>query len=311
MRLNQIRATLIAIRGKLTIRAVGLGGGSTRVENFTAALEAATHVRAAGILQDVCDRIIAEPFTLAVNDVIVVDQSTYNAFNSALNELRQKSSQLADVLELVLQPQSSESMSFKLPDSSDLSDVGQTLAQMDKMLQQLVLHPSIGGSVRLENFDRGSLWVDIFLGTSAALTVLLSLVKLYYKAKDLSVVHKTKLAVFDDVKGAVDLRNTFRDALEKQVKEQEESHVQSLLEKFGLGDDHEYRGRFTFAKKELFALLDKGLEIHPALLDSTPPDVVLIPGTKGLLNWSPPPLESGSTEPDPSEPEDGAASKGD
>lgn len=267
MRLRQVQATLREAIGKLQVRYEEIGG-NVRLTGWKEAHSGVEQIKAAGILKNIVGAVLAvDVVTQSVQDPIVVSVDIGRAFNNALTELRQRATTLLKALDETLPEESEESVSFKLPDSSSLQEVSKDLDRLETILSQIVVNDYLKGEVRLLNFDRGSNWIEVYLGSIVAVKFLGGLVRIYFEIRQRQIQLRTLEAAADDLVSDVDLRKKLREntikRLEEEYETKMETHIQNTSEI--PTNDHEYKARVKVSMHMLGEMLNRGLEIHPAL----------------------------------------------
>lgn len=158
-----------------------------------------------------------------------------------------------------------ESISIKLPNVKDFDSLSKAAADFHKVLSQTILSEEIGGKIEIKNVENGSIWLDVFLGTSAAISLVggltWSAAVVYKKLQEGRILEKQVKAL--DIKNASlkEIQEKQKELL-NQVIEVEANHLHS--ENFS-SKDHEQVERLKHSIRLLAELLDKGAEVHPAL----------------------------------------------
>jgi hypothetical protein len=163
--------------------------------------------------------------------------------------------------------QTEECVYIKLPTSDSLSRIASLLQQLEKLIGQLVFHPRINGVVQLRSWEKGSLWIELFLGGAAA-------VGLVGSAAWASAVIRRKIlegnAVAEHIR-SLKIANDAKEAVQKGHSElidaTVEMEVANIYDAYFEGDDSpETRQRISHVIREFADLIGQGCEIHPALL---------------------------------------------
>lgn len=102
--------------------------------------------------------------------------------NLNLNEGRKLKTQIDDLVRMVQSVAKSidqiggnteeNSVSIKLPDVKDFEDLSKFSSDFHKILTQSIVNEEIGGEVRIDSVENGSIWLDVYLGTAAAVSLI-------------------------------------------------------------------------------------------------------------------------------------------
>jgi hypothetical protein len=174
-------------------------------------------------------------------------------------------------------------ISVKLPKLNDLEGLANAANIFHKIFSQAIINDKINGEIKIDNVENGSIWLDIFLGTTAAVTLIGNIVwsaaVIYKKIQEgrMFAEHVNSLKIKNE--SLEDIRVAQQITIDLMI-ESEAKHIFS--ENFG-GDDNEQIERLKNSIKLLSDQIDKGAEIHPAL--SAPEDVKnLFPKTENFLS---------------------------
>jgi len=189
----------------------------------------------------------------------------YTDFKTAVSTLRTKAELLLDAIRSLLPPDDANLVSFRLPDEQDLDNIASTMRELQTVLSQAIVNPAIDGDARVVSFDRGSNWIDIIVGSAAAVTVIGQLLRLItsFQMKQVEIAGKR------EVVRNLALQNDFVQAAERTLEQELATYlddgVKQIATTAGVKDDNEYRERLKFSIKTLSELITRGLEVHPSL----------------------------------------------
>jgi uncharacterized membrane-anchored protein YhcB (DUF1043 family) len=124
----------------------------------------------------------------------------------------------------------------------------------------------------VKSWQPGSLWLDIYLGSAAAVSLVGGMV---WSA---AVIRKkqAEARILDNIADSMEIKNEMLDGVRKGIEE----HIQMVVESeainlfshnFDAGDNREQIERLKMGIKDLAGLIEKGAEVHPAL---TAPETV-------------------------------------
>jgi hypothetical protein len=155
---------------------------------------------------------------------------------------------------------------LRLPKSDDLPALTQQLNIFQKILEQTILDPKIGGKMAVKSVDNGSFIIQLGLGSITAVTVVGSLTwaaAVVYKKYQEALLVKLHVE-------SLEIRN---EAL-NDIKEAQKKLLSGIvtaealhLEKETYGEENPERlERIKHSIEMMQGLLEKGAEVHPALM---------------------------------------------
>lgn len=211
-----------------------------------------------------------------------IDSSTYSSFMSQYNSIRIKCNAVLKAINQAIPDQDENSISVKLPPINNLSELSKFTSDIDKALNQAIANDYIKGQVQLQNFDSGSYWFEIILGSQTALAFVGSLV---WSA---AVIRKKKYEgdLLKQRVRSLEIKNDALADLEKglddQLKMACETEAKILLDQNKIsGYDNEFLERIKLSIGVMANLLMQGAEIHQPI--NAPEEVKnLFPDYKNL-----------------------------
>lgn len=187
-------------------------------------------------------------------------------FDHLIKQLKASCVSFLEALDNALPKQDENSISVKLPNYNNLADLSEFVQKFNTILQQSLTNKYIDSKIELQNFDNGTLWIEIFLGGTLAVTFFSSL------AWAAAVVRKKIFEgdiLLQKAKGLKLKNESIEDIIaanKKQLELLTEAETINLINQIPEAkDDHEYLARLKNSIKMLAELIDKGTEIHPAL----------------------------------------------
>ena len=153
----------------------------------------------------------------------------------------------------------------RLPHAEDMEEVIGFLSTIHRAFAANVINSKIEGRTSITSWQPGSLWLDVYLGSAAAVTLVGGMV---WSA---AVVRKkqAEAKIFERIADSMEIKNQMLDGVRQGV----EDHIQMVVESealnlashnFDEGDNHEQVERLKMGIKDLASLIEKGAEIHPA-----------------------------------------------
>ncbi|WP_062060532.1 hypothetical protein [Cellvibrio sp. OA-2007] len=109
------------------------------------------------------------------HDTLKLESSEGRNIYQTSNYLVNSASSLSIVFEKLLPPTCEESISVKLPDPGNFDDLIKNMSILQTSLSQVVVHKDIDGYVNINNWEHGSYWIELILGTQAAVAVVSSI----------------------------------------------------------------------------------------------------------------------------------------
>lgn len=182
-----------------------------------------------------------------LDNLIVIVRSLYNSFKKIGGKL------------------SMNSISIKLPKITDFEDLSKFSSDFHKVLTQAIVNDKIKGQVRIDSVENGSIWLDVFLGTSTAVTLIGSLTwsaaVVFKKMQEGRIVeqHVKSLQIKNDSIKEIQLKQ--KESLNLMMQ----AEAKALFSENFEGSDNEQIERLKLSIKMLSELIEKGAEVHPAL----------------------------------------------
>lgn len=199
-------------------------------------------------------------------DIVETDYQTSVELYRLAKYLTDSSLSLLLVFKKVLPTSNQNSICIKLPEPSNFEDLVKTMSTLQKSISQVVVHKEIEGSVNINNWEFGSFWIDLFLGTQAAVALVSSI------AWSAAVISKkfNENKILEMSIRAMDIKNeSLEDILssQKQMTHQLiENETNLVLKKHFTDNDPEHYKRVEFTIKSFAKLIQEGAEVHPSLL---------------------------------------------
>lgn len=240
-------------------------GADFVVSDFHDAIEAILNMKNISFLRkDIMNIQSIEDIFYNRNERVIVNNSMFSAFTHALDTIRLKCHVALDMLSDVLPEQDEFSASIKLPNYTTLAELAEFFSKIDKIFNQTFTHENIETIPKLQNFDSGSFWVEIVVGTTA----LTFLVSMTWAA---AVVRKKLLEgdLLEQQVRSYELKNdameALKDGFKKSLDTVVEVETRNLLNNSNIDYDNEYLERAKYSVKALGELLYQGAEIHTAI----------------------------------------------
>jgi hypothetical protein len=216
------------------------------------------------------------------DDAITLQLAEGRQIHQEIENLRKILISLNKTLTSVVGEIKENSISIKLPDTKDFEDLSKTSAIFHTILSQSIINDQINGEVKIENVENGSIWLDIYVGSAAAVTLLGGLgwagAVIFKKIQEGRIIQEHVKSLEIKNESLQEIQMAQKKALDLMI-ESEAKHIHS--ENF-TGGNPEQIERLKHSIKLLAEQIDKGAEIHPAL--NAPESVKnLFPDTKNLI----------------------------
>ncbi|WP_342543341.1 hypothetical protein MHH33_07100 [Paenisporosarcina sp. FSL H8-0542] len=200
------------------------------------------------------------------SDRVLVDNEGLNSLIKIVNTMRVKVIAVIQALKESIPNQDENSVSIKLPPYTDLSQVSTFVKDIDKILNQSLIN-EYKSTVRFQNFDTGSSWIEIVLENQASVLFLGRMITSAYnflQNQYLQLKQSQHTITALEIDSAA--KQLVLKALEDNIKTQSRLNAKLLMDEFDInGNQNEYHGQLSHSIQKLAELLHKGTEIHTAL----------------------------------------------
>lgn len=190
-----------------------------------------------------------------------------NSFVTTLKSLIQKVQTIIDLGDSMGFEEFNSGFDIKIPPNLTLKEVGNCIADIDKVLNQCPYLNSEGESIQFKNVDVGSTWLTfltVCTGSTIILANLAKIVDVCVKIASHIVTVKSQITQYKTlnlqnelIEGLISTQNTIQDALVEKYCQELQSSISSL--------DPEENGRLTLTLDILSDWMSKGMEIHSAI----------------------------------------------
>jgi len=218
------------------------------------------------IYQDEIESLRISSLYKTTSDTLEIKKTVANQIYSISKYLIDSATALKLVFNKLLPKSNEQSISIKLPEPSDFEALNKTMAILHKTISQIIVNDTIKGNTKINNWEHGSFWIELILGTQAAVGLVASV------AWSAAVISKkfNENKVLEQTVRAMELKNdSLNDILEKQkimTTSLIENEAQAILDKNFTNDDFEQLERLKSSIKTFATLIQDGAEIHPSLV---------------------------------------------
>jgi hypothetical protein len=113
--------------------------------------------------------LLDSPLYGTTQNVVTVSGKVFPAIQGAADQVVLGGSALKELLPSVVgEMDNGLSIAVKLPEPADLQDLTGVLEDLEQAITQVVVNPTIEGQVKVSGWEKGSYWIDIYLGSAAA-----------------------------------------------------------------------------------------------------------------------------------------------
>lgn len=215
---------------------------------------------------------------------VIINQKDYSLIFPRIAYIKEGLIHLTALLDEVIETQKPETISIKLPKVNNLSDLEKVIKDLNQIFSQTILHKKIKGSIEIKNFDSGSLWLEIFVGCSAALQLIAGLVwsgsVIYKKMQEGHIFNEYAKSIKIKNESIKDIQEKQKEMLDLVVKAETENIYNNFYKEKEI--DNEQMARLNNSLKLMADLIHRGTEIHTAL--SSPENVSnLFPDYKNMV----------------------------
>jgi|GEM_PF-2686303 len=178
MRLSEIRKIILENIDLLTYTAgaPNTSNGQTAIHNIAIAVDAIERLSQLTFLTPSIDRLrsLGNIYNSRMPTISVPTGESQN-FDKILTEFREQCSNIIALANEVTPPIEEETISIKLLETANISDVKKLVVALDEITSQTSNLPNIEGSARFAGFESGTDWIILSV-TGAALAKFLNLI---------------------------------------------------------------------------------------------------------------------------------------
>ena len=211
----------------------------------------------------------------AVGDVVLLQQDAAQLIVSVTQQVTVTVSSLISAIRMIGIPDESPlSVSIKLPPASTVDELISVL----KVFQQGIDRPIIdltGNGTQLAGFDRGSFWIELTVGSAIGFRIITKLLDVIKKYR----IDRMEVDYANEILRSKKIQNNHLAAVQSATQSQldilAQSYAKEVVDDYFSGQAekeekhqaqlNETRVAIANSIKEFDRLIDKGLEIHPAL----------------------------------------------
>lgn len=237
----------------------------THFKNLIGLRKAINKLETTGLLTEEVKMLRSTAIFTTNKDIVTLNTAEAKQLKVKLDNLIRLVGSLNSSFEEIGGEVNENSISIKLPKITDFEDLSKFSSDFHKILTQAIVNDEINGQVRIDSVENGSIWLDVYLGTTAAVTLIGSLTwsaaVIFKKIKEGQLIeqHVKSLKIKND--SLKEIQEKQKQALDLMI----DAEAKSLYDESFEGNDNEQIERLKLSVKMLSSLIEKGAEIHPAL----------------------------------------------
>ena len=141
----------------------------SKLKNFRNAI---SKLETTKLLTNETDNIRKSAIFITNNDTTILNSTEGNKLKLQTDNLIKLVKSLNDTFEKLGGEVNDNSVSIKLPEVTDFDDLSKFSSEFHKVLNQSIVNEQINGQVRIDSVENGSIWLDVYLGSAAAVTLI-------------------------------------------------------------------------------------------------------------------------------------------
>ncbi|MCY8202023.1 hypothetical protein [Bacillus subtilis] len=154
------------------------------------------------------------------NDVMRVDLVDYKEIDKIISIIKEKINGYQKILSISIPENEKNVLSVKLPQYKEISDLKEFFDKLEKALHnglKIEENTSDGPKYQLQNFDTGSLWIDI-LFNKESLLLFGQLIRLAFNYQKASLTQRKMELELEHLELELDQKKMYKEAVQKRLK---------------------------------------------------------------------------------------------
>ena len=253
------------------------------INNLNTIRSVISNIGKMGLFEKYIDILKELAIFTTIEDQMALQYSEGYKIVEHLDTLKTLCSNFLETLIKIIPPEDANSINIKLPPISDFDELSKVTRNIHLGLTQVVYLEDLQGQTKIVSVENGSIWFNVFVGSTEALYVIASLVwasAVIYKKIQEGKSH-AEYAKRIKIKNEYlkELQNAQKTELDLMIKAEAE-YIQSSHFKMNAPESFE---RIKNSISIFAELIEKGAEIHPSLV--VPENVSnLFPNPASLIN---------------------------
>jgi hypothetical protein len=261
------------------------GGQTTsisRFSNLTNFRKGISSIEKTNLLKAEIETIKNSGIFTTTNDTLRINVPEGRALKAPMDELVKIVSSLNLTFSDLSGTVRDNSISIRFPDISDFQDLSKVAGSFHTILSQSIINDEIKGQVKIDSVENGSIWLDVYLGSASALTLVggmaWSAAVVFKKIQEGRIIEEHVRSLKIKNESLKEIKDAQKQAIDLMI----DSEANQLYsENFKTQGNNEQIERLKHTIRLLSEQMEKGAEIHPAL--NTPEKVAnLFPDMKHL-----------------------------
>lgn len=209
-------------------------------------------------------------YSTSQDEIILTDAKEDSRLKKGLEVVRSGCHALLMVLkELYKEKEDDTTIYVQMPKIKDLEDLSKKSKILHNAISQTILDPHIKGAIKVRAYDIGSLWIIMTVGSVLAAKFIGGLVWAAAVIRRKKIEFKTFEQHIKSLEIKTESMVDLKDAQKKQLEVSLEAEAGNLVAQFYKSGNAEKIERVKYSIKLISDLMDKGVEVHPALNAST------------------------------------------
>ena len=222
-------------------------------------------IKGLGIFNDIILLLSKSIIFTTMDDTMYVQRQEGVEIVDNLTLLKTLLTNFLNVLLATVPEEDVNSINIKLPPVNDFDELSKVSREIHLCLTQVIINNEIKGQTKIVSVENGSIWLNVFVGTSAV-TVVASLV--WASAVIYKKIQEGNLLA-EQVRGLKVKNDSLEDILKAQKSETEsliQAEAEHISNEYFKENSPENIGRIRQSIVTFAELIGKGAEIHPALV---------------------------------------------
>ncbi|MEC3796855.1 hypothetical protein A6g_10315 [Bacillus velezensis] len=275
MRLRELRAILGQYKDKIKYESKAIQHSSkTDVYGLQKTFNAINQVAKLGFLDADIKRLSRFESVYnfrSKNDSMRLEISEYREIDTTINIIKEKIEGYQKLLSISIPENEENVLSVRLPQYKEISDLKEFFDKLEKALHnglKIEENTGDGQKYQLQNFDTGSLWVDI-LFNKESLLLFGQLIKLAINYQKASLTQRKMELEVEHLELDLELKKTYTDAIKQRLKLTLDAETKNLESSGNYSEESINSMRMSI--QTLGNLMNEGTQFHTPL--NAPDDV--------------------------------------
>ncbi|MCX6198645.1 MAG: hypothetical protein NTY88_05425 [Bacteroidetes bacterium] len=267
--LKTIKLKLIDIQRRLIWESktvnIPAQGNFVQFSNLTILRSALSDLHALGLFNKETDSLVESVIFTTGRDSLQLQQAEGNVVNNSLAKVKTLADSFLDVLVKTIPDEDPSSINIKLPPVNDFEELSKVSKDIHVALSQVIFNKEIGGQTKIVSVENGSIWLNVFIGTTAVSLVaslVWSAAVIYKKIQEGRLLEQ-------QIRGLKVKNDSMEDILKAQKAETEaviQAEAEFISSEYFKENLPENIGKIKNSITIFAELITKGAEIHPALV---------------------------------------------